>query len=284
MKTKHNAKTSLLTLTATTPGEVKHLQNLFTVFDTSTADGLIALASALKKGKLTYTTKNKFVPATAEFSGKWAAPYLKHLERMTGYTGPLEGLRLVLPELDGYKHTHLVTRASFEGGAFKFVGFQRVYKEDKRTHETEEQYAARAATKPLERFRQYCLEGISKSEPVPEFTQHGNGMFSPNPKWGTGYRNPDEPCVASATVANALVQWWHDDHATPGQRELMRLSAELQGVEYSSWHARQGYKCVDLWSYGDSFRVLCDEGTPGAHFYGSGKYFRIVTRAEFLAA
>jgi len=283
MKTKYDAKTQLLTLTAATPAEVERLQKLFDVFDTSTPGGLIALASALKEGKLSHTTKHQFAPATAEFSGKWVAPYLKHLERMTGYTGPLEGLTLALPELDGYKHTHFVTRATFDG-AFHFEGFQRVFKEDKRSHETEEQYAARVAAKPLESFRQYCLEEISKSDPVPEFVQHGNGLFSHNPKWGTGYRNPDEPCVASATVANALVQWWHDNHATPGQRELMRLSAELQGAEFSSWHARQGYKSVNLWSYGDTFRIVCDKDAPGAHYYGNGKHSRIVTRAEFLAA
>jgi hypothetical protein len=283
MKTKHDSRTSLLTLTATTPAEVEHLQKLFTVFDTSTPEGLIAYAAALKKGKLSHTAKDKFVAASAEFSGQWVAPYLKHLERMTGYTGPLDGMSLTLPELDGYKHTHLVTRATFDG-SFHFEGFQRVYREDKRTHETEEQYAARAAARPLERFRQYCLEEISSSDPVEQYVQHGNGLFSPNPKWGTGFRNPDKPCLASATVANALVQWWHDNHATPGQRELMRLSAELQGPTFSSWHARQGYKSVNLWSYGDKFNVLCPEGTPGSYPYGSGKHFRAITRAEFIAA
>jgi hypothetical protein len=283
MKTKID-KTGSLTITATTPVEVERIQKLFDVFDTSTPDGLIAYASALKKGKLTHKAKNKFAPASAEFSGEWVRPYIKHLETMTGYNGTLDGLMIELPELDGYKHTHIVTRATFNGTAFKFEGYGRVFKEEKRHHETDEQFAKRAAARPVERFRQYCLEEISTSEPVPEYIQHGNGMFSPNPKWGTGHRNPDKPCLALATVANALVQWWHDNHATPGQRELMRLSAELQGPEFSSWHARQGYKSCNLWSYGDKFSVLCDKDAPGAYPYSASKFHRLVSRAEFLAA
>jgi hypothetical protein len=147
---------------------------------------------------------------------EWFKPYADRLQHWTGYAGPIPAIdspRYPGGYAENLCHTHLVTLAVMSSHGFQFSGF--IHSAD---------WNGKTAA---QRFRGYFAECVSAAvgdaKREPEFFELSNGLLKRNPQYLR--RHAPHPAASSAGIFGALLQWWTDSQATPGQREILARCA-----------------------------------------------------------
>ncbi len=202
-----------LEITAETPAEVREVIKHY---------GLdpFQYPEAFTSGVLTYVHSERGRDNAAIFAGsvelvsQWTAPYERRLRSLTGYTGPFGGIFGVpiLAYGPNLCHTFLPTQAYIlQGGSLLVSGFQWAADWNGRD----------AAERAGLLFADYVQQevGARKSEPEYIAANEAGTLMRRNPNYLKRYA--PHPEATNARFFNHIVQWWLDEKATPGQRELV---------------------------------------------------------------
>ena len=167
---------------------------------------------------------------------KWTAPYIDLLRRRTGW--PAEGEVIDVENVHhrdwwgGLRHTFYPV--SMEISHNCLVAEVVVSSQD-----WSEKTAVERAQINADRA---LIAHIAESIHEPEFIPAGN-LFRLYPKYATG-NTKYEPGVKCADLFHHLVETWLERHANDSQREVVRISHELNSKNHhgeSSLHDNKGY-------------------------------------------
>ena len=215
-----------LEITAETGKEVMELLKHLYSFGDSLSEKVLKYARNIAEGSLTLaqrvTGRRKEEGArwfaheyTAE--PKWLQPYMDRLKRDTGYDGPIPTIEPG-PRYTGYVtnlcHTRIIERSRISPDGYTAWGYDEA---GPWNGKTAEQYSA-------SKFAEYVCEDIGDRRHEPEYipvSGHGGaGLLKHNPNYLK--RHYPHPAAKNHVVYNALLQWWLDNAATPGQRDVVQ--------------------------------------------------------------
>jgi hypothetical protein len=202
-----------LQITAENPAEVRTVIQHFKLDPFEYVEGI-------GTGSLVYVEKASGYQGTAEWHAltaslgpEWLAPYMDRLQRVTGYAGPIPTLELAATDWQpsGWllSHTHHVDRASISPEGAQVHGYKMAGEWNGRT----------AAQYAVQLFVEYVRKDIGDEKREPEYIRLGNGLLKENPNYLK--RHAPHAALTNSRLFGALVQWWMDTHATPGQRETL---------------------------------------------------------------
>lgn len=182
----------------------------------------LAHVENIASGTLTKVCKpgrenGEWFAVSCELGPEWVAPYLKRLEKLTGYAGPVP----VIPAprypggyCENLCHTHIVETATVSSDGYTARGF--VHSQDWNGKTAAQRYRAH--------FADYVSESIGGRKSEPQYIRMNNGWLKENPNYLKRYGAHAE--LSSALLFGCLLQWWTDTQATPGQREILRKCDE----------------------------------------------------------
>jgi hypothetical protein len=191
-------------------------------------------------------------------------PYKDWARRTFGFEGRFPDLKLSFP-WRGLRYTYTGISMGVEVG--ETVCYTVATQSEPWSGRTAQAYAEKTATR-------YMACEFGHKEPVREFIQKGNNAYYPNPKYGTGFRNPVQPRVVNEGLCLAFIEWWKENEATPAQLDIIARNEEL--AEKTGKHSR-----VDWLKGYDGIRFVDPAGD--CDYDGKGLMTSRYTFEEFAA-
>lgn len=179
---------------------------------------VLAHADALSSGLLTHVVdpsrqhNSRWFAVSHRVDAAWMFPYMARLSVLTGFHGQIPDIpapRYPAGYCVNLCHTHIVESATVSGVSYFAQGFIESGDWNNQT----------AAARSSPSFVEQIIEDIGARKSEPEFIELRNGLLKKNP----GYlrRHAPHPQLTSSILFGTLFQWWADNHATAGQRDIL---------------------------------------------------------------
>lgn len=217
-----------LLFVAETTAEVVELVKHFRLLNKDDPESLVEIAAIITAGKLEHLDKvrenslGKHAWYAVETTVKpdFLKPYARLLEQRTGFKG-LDDICLDLTKAcpDRLCHTHITDTVELRGGTLLVSGFINA----------QDWNGKAAVDRAFINFEDLVNEDYSTRPPVPEFVQTGNGQYSRNPRYATGYKPALQPSATCEWLFEVLFKWWFDNAASEAQRTMLDNVSALTG-------------------------------------------------------
>jgi hypothetical protein len=202
-----------LTVIAENSKEVVKLAEHFRMFDKNKPDELLALAAAIVAGTLTYISKpnakRPWFRIEESLDRAFVEPYMKLLERHTGYKGETPELELTDNHPRRLCHTHITDTCELTGGLIHFIGYEQA----------EEWNNKPAEANAHDNMLDYVAEDFGERKHEPEYIDSGCGCMKPNPSYLR--RHKATPASKCEWFWDILFQWWLNTRANAKQKDVI---------------------------------------------------------------
>lgn len=205
---------------ATTPDEKWSLLKSWDSFRAmETAEEVIAAADLLRSSepliRKSYDPKRPWFRVEAQLSPEWTAPYLKALQRRTGYEGPGPESLDLLPALNTRANgmicpTNLTEKMTLnEDWSIDYIFLVQ----------SQDWNGKPAATRAIEYAADLAQDDVGDRRHESEWLENERGIARRNPNYLKHY--PCHPAAIHDWLWKPIFEWWLAAHANPAQREFV---------------------------------------------------------------
>ena len=213
------------------------------------------------------TDKRPFFLVEGEVGQQFLEPYFKRFSRFTGMPEDTAFPEMEVKNPKDSGITHVVESYSLCG--------QRVH--FKICIQAEDHCGRPAEVRAESNAQEYANLDFGDRPRTPEFIMKGNNAYYPNPEYGK-HQYP-VPAAKAKWFWDALIQYWLEHHATPGQLEIIEQEKALAG--HSKWF-RPCYDIADNCS--QTIYVLSTEEEGGFDYDGKRTFAKHLSWEQFREA